>query len=259
MKISPDTVILWQWGVFKINATIAFTWGIMVFLTIGSWLVTRKLSTGTSLSRWQNLLEILVKGMYDQIRAISRRESYQYLPFVGTLFLFVMVANLLTIFPFYEPPTGSLSTTVGLALCVFVATPFFGILEGGARAYFSSYTKPALFMLPLNIIGEISRTIALAVRLFGNIMSGSMIAAILLSVIPLVFPVIMQALGLITGLVQAYIFAVLAMVYIASATQAHKKKSIDNSPVSSGNDSRVIPHLKRGGEGGFLDTEKGGK
>ncbi|MHC4194570.1 MAG: F0F1 ATP synthase subunit A [Planctomycetota bacterium] len=223
MEISPDTVILWQWGIFKINKTIAFTWGIMVFLTIGSWLVTRKLSTGTTLSRWQNLLEILVKGIYDQIRAINRRESYQYLPFVGTLFLFVMVSNLLTIFPLYEPPTGSLSTTIGLALCVFVATPMFGIMEGGARAYFTSYFKPTFFMLPFNIIGEISRTIALAVRLFGNIMSGSMIGAILLSVVPLVFPVIMKALGLLTGLVQAYIFAVLAMVYIASATQVHKK------------------------------------
>lgn len=229
MNISPDTVILWQSGIFKINTTIAFTWGIMVFLTVGSWLVTKRLSTGTTLSQWQNLLEIIVKGMNDQIRSISRRESYQYLPFVGTLFLFIVVSNLLTIFPFYKPPTGSLSTTVGLALCVFVATPMFGIIEGGAKAYFTSYLKPTFFMLPFNIIGEISRTIALAVRLFGNIMSGSMIAAILLSVVPLVFPVIMQALGLITGLVQAYIFAILAMVYIASATQAHKKKSSDKT------------------------------
>jgi F-type H+-transporting ATPase subunit a len=222
MEISPDTVVFWQWGVFKINATIAFTWGIMAFLTAGSWLITRKLSTGTSLSRWQNLLEILVKGMYDQITAITRRESYRYLPFIGTLFLFIMVSNLLNVVPFYDPPTGSLSTTVGLALCVFIATPVFGIMESGTRVYFSSYIKPVVFMLPFNIIGEISRTVALAVRLFGNIMSGSMIAAILLSVIPLLFPVFMHALGLITGLVQAYIFAVLAAVYIASATRAHK-------------------------------------
>ena len=254
MNISPDTVILWQWGIFKINSTIAFTWGIMVFLTIGSWLVTRRLSTGTTLSRWQNLLEILVKGMYDQIRAISQRESYQYLPFVGTLFLFIVVSNLLMLFPFYEPPTGSLSTTVGLALCVFVATPMFGIIEGGAKAYFTSYLKPTFFMLPFNIIGEISRTIALAVRLFGNIMSGSMIAAILLSVVPLVFPVIMQALGLITGLVQAYIFAILAMVYIASAKQAHKKKSSDKT---SGDNAGPPP--EQVGEGGISYTEKGGK
>lgn len=224
MEISPDTMIYWQWGFFKINATIAFTWGVMFFLTAGSWIITRRLSTGTELSRWQNLLEILVMGISDQIRAVCHGGSYQYLPFIGTLFLFIGVSNLLTIFPLYEPPTGSLSTTVGLALCVFVATPMFGIFERGARAYFSSYLKPTFFMLPFNIIGEISRTVALAVRLFGNIMSGSMIAAILLSVVPLFFPVIMQALGLLTGLVQAYIFAVLAMVYIASAVQVHKKK-----------------------------------
>jgi len=259
MNISPDSLIVWQYGIFKINATIAFTWAIMAFLTVGSWLVTRRLSTGTALSRWQNLLEILVKGIDDQISAISRRESRQYLPFVGTLFLFIMVSNLLAVVPFYEPPTGSLSTTVGLALCVFIATPVFGIQEGGARAYFGTYVRPAVFMLPLNIMGEISRTVALAIRLFGNIMSGSMIAAILLTVVPLVFPVIMQLLGLITGLVQAYIFAVLAMVYIASATLAHKKRSIDDSPVASSSGDHGIHPLKKGGEGGSSDTPKGGK
>ena len=138
--------------------------------------------------------------------------------------MFIAVSNLLTIIPWYQAPTGSLSTTVALAVCVFIATPFFGITEGGLKAYCRSYIKPTFFMLPFNIIGEISRTLALAVRLFGNIMSGSMITGILLSVTPLFFPIIMQAFGLLTGLVQAYIFAVLAMVYIASAIQAHKAK-----------------------------------
>lgn len=224
MNISPDSIILLQWGAISINATMAFTWGIMVFLTVGSWLVTRRLSIETEISRWQNLLEILVMGIYNQIKAVSQRESYQYLPFVGTLFLFIAVSNLLTIVPWYEPPTGSLSTTVGLAICVFVATPLFGILEIGLKAYLQSYTRPTFLMLPFNIIGEISRTIALAVRLFGNIMSGSMIAGILLSVVPLFFPVIMQALGLLTGMVQAYIFAILTIVYIASATGAHEER-----------------------------------
>ncbi len=224
MKISPDLIIFRQWGLFTLNATIVFTWAIMAFLTIGSWIVTRKLSTETKFSRWQNILEILVTWIQSQIQAISQRETYRYLPFVGTLFIFIAVSNLLTIVPWYEPPTGSLSTTVALAICVFIATPLFGIMEGGLKEYFRSYIKPTFFMLPFNIIGEISRTLALAVRLFGNIMSGSMIAGILLSVIPLFFPIIMQALGLLTGLVQAYIFAVLAMVYIASGIQAHKGK-----------------------------------
>ncbi|MDR4499534.1 MAG: F0F1 ATP synthase subunit A [Candidatus Scalindua sp.] len=224
MKISPDLIIFRQWGLFTLNATIVFTWAIMAFLTIGSWIVTRKLSTKTKISRWQNILEILVTWIHGQIKAISHRETYRYLPFVGTLFIFIAVSNLLTVVPWYQAPTGSLSTTVALAVCVFFATPLFGIMEGGLKEYFRSYIKPTFFMLPFNIIGEISRTLALAVRLFGNIMSGSMIAGILLSITPLFFPVIMQAFGLITGLVQAYIFAVLTMVYIASAIQAHNKK-----------------------------------
>ncbi len=224
MEISPDLVIFRQWGQVTLNATIVFTWAIMAFLTIGSWIVTRKLSTETKLSRWQNILEILVTWIQKQIHDISHRETYRYLPFIGTLFIFIAVSNLLTIVPWYRAPTGSLSTTVALAVCVFVATPLFGITEGGFKTYFRSYIKPTFFMLPFNIIGEISRTLALAVRLFGNIMSGTMIAGILLSVTPLFFPIIMQAFGLLTGLVQAYIFAVLAMVYIASAIQAHKDR-----------------------------------
>jgi len=229
LKISPDLIIFQQWGHITLNATIVFTWAIMLFLTVSSWIVTRKLTTETKLSRWQNVLEILVTWIQSQIKAISHRETYRYLPFIGTLFIFIAVSNLLTIVPWYQAPTGSLSTTVALAVCVFIATPLFGITEGGLKGYFRSYLKPTFFMLPFNIIGEVSRTLALAVRLFGNIMSGSMIAGILLSVTPLFFPVIMQALGLLTGLVQAYIFAILAMVYIASAIQAHKRKDIKTS------------------------------
>lgn len=224
MNISPDAIVFYVWGPLRLNATIVFTWGIIVLLAIGSWMITRRLSTGESLSRWQNFLEIIVMGIQGQIEGISHQTSYRFLPFVGTLFIFIATANILAIIPLYEAPTGSLSTTVGLAICVFIATPVFGVLEVGVRSYLRAYAQPTLFMLPFNIIGEISRTIALAVRLFGNIMSGSMIAAILLSVAPLFFPVLMQALGLLTGLVQAYIFAVLAMVYIASAIQAHRGK-----------------------------------
>lgn len=231
MKISPDLIIFQQWGYVTLNATIVFTWVIMLFLTICSWLVTRKLSAAIKISRWQNILEILVTWIQGQIESISHRETYRYLPFVGTLFIFIAVSNLLTIVPWFQAPTGSLSTTVALAVCVFIATPLFGIMEGGVKEYFRSYLKPTFFMLPFNIIGEISRTLALAVRLFGNIMSGSMIAGILLSVTPLFFPVIMQAFGLLTGLVQAYIFAVLTMVYIASAIQAHKRKDAKGADV----------------------------
>lgn len=224
MKISPDSIIFWQLNHISLNATIVFTWAVSAMLVIGSWLITRKLSTETRFSRWQNVLEVLVVGMQDQIRGVSRQEPGRYLPFVGTLFVFIAVSNLLSILPGYQPPTGSLSTTTALAICVFIAVPIFGIAEQGFAGYLKHYIQPSVFMLPFNLIGELSRTIALAVRLFGNVMSSTMIVAILLSIAPLFFPIIMQALGLLIGLIQAYIFAVLAMVYIASAIRVYKEK-----------------------------------
>jgi F-type H+-transporting ATPase subunit a len=225
MTISPDSVVLWQWGPLALNATIAFTWLVMALLTLVSWLVTRRLSTGTEMSRWQNLLEVLVTGMRDQIRAVSHQDPGRYLPFVGTLFMFIGMSNLLAVVPAYLPPTGSLSTTTALAICVFVAVPLYGVVYEGPLGYLLHYVKPSVLMLPFNIIGELSRTLALAVRLYGNIMSGTVIVAILLSLTPYFFPIVMQLLGLLTGMIQAYIFAVLAMVYIASATSAHAERT----------------------------------
>jgi F-type H+-transporting ATPase subunit a len=222
VTISPDGIVFWQWGSFSLNGTIVFTWVVMVLLTVICWLVTRRLSTSAELSRWQNLLEVLVMGIRDQIREVSHQESGRYLPFVGTLFLFIATANLLNVVPGYMAPTGSLSTTTALAICVFFAVPVFGIAYEGPLTYLRHYVTPTWLMLPFNVIGEVSRTIALAVRLYGNIMSGTVIVAILLSLTPYFFPVVMQLLGLLTGMVQAYIFAVLAMVYIASATSAHR-------------------------------------
>ncbi len=222
--ISPDAVIFWQWGWVSLNATIFYTWIVMALLVLIAWLGTRRLTSETRFSRWQNLLEVLIDGIRGQIFEISQEKPKRYLPFVGTLFLFIALANLLAIIPGYVPPTGSLSTAAALAICVFVAVPVYGILDQGLGGYLRHYVQPTPLMLPFHIIGEFSRTLALAVRLFGNIMSGTKIAAILLVVTPLFLPVVMQALGLLTGLIQAYIFAVLAMVYIASATQAFRKR-----------------------------------
>lgn len=229
MTISPDGLVFYQWGPLVLNGTLVFTWGVMALLTLGSWLVTRRLSTSTDLSRWQNLLEVLVTGIHDQIREVSQQEPGRYLPFVGTLFLYIGTANLLNIVPGYMAPTGSLSTTTALAICVFVAVPLYGIIYEGPGAYLRHYVKPTWLMLPFNIVGELSRTLALAVRLYGNIMSGTVIAAILLSLTPYFFPVVMQLLGLLTGMIQAYIFAALAMVYIASATSARSTESSEDT------------------------------
>jgi F-type H+-transporting ATPase subunit a len=222
--ISPDQVIFWQWGPITLNATIVFTWGVMAIMAGGAWFLTRKLTSGTHPSRWQNLLEVVIDTMRNQIREISRQDPGDYLYFAGTLFLFILACNLLSVVPGYLAPTASLSTTAALAICVFVAVPLYGIMRRGIRGYFIQYVRPTVFMLPFNVIGELSRTLALAVRLFGNIMSGMKIGAILLALAPLFFPIVMHALGLLTGAIQAYIFAVLAMVYIASATRAQEER-----------------------------------
>ncbi len=220
MVITPDQIVLFHLGPLAINATIVFTWLVMLLLTVGSWLVTRRLTDTEEMSRWQNLLEVVVQGMGDQIRDVSRTEPGRYLPFVGTLFLFIATSNILAVVPGFRPPTGSLSTTTALAICVLVAVPLHAIALRGLGAYLRQYLQPTFFMLPFNVIGEISRTLALAVRLYGNVMSGTIIIAILIGVAPFFFPVLMELLGLLTGIIQAYIFAILAMVYIASAAQA---------------------------------------
>jgi len=224
MRLSPDEIIFWQSGFFKLNATIVFTWALMLVLAVGAKLITRKLSTEHQRSRWQNLLEIVVTAIAKQIEEIGLRQPEKYLGFLGTLFLFVAAASLCTVIPGYEPPTGSLSTTAALAVCVLVAVPIFGISEQGLAGYLKSYVKPTFIMLPFNIISEISRTLALAVRLFGNMMSGGMIIAILLTITPFIFPIVMTLLGLLTGMVQAYIFSILAAVYIAAGTRTREPK-----------------------------------
>lgn len=224
MRLSSDGLIFWQHGFIKLNGTIVFTWALMFVLALGSKLVTRNLTVELQSSRWQNLLEIIVTSIEKQIEDVGLRPAKKYIGFLGTLFLFVALASLCTVIPGYEPPTGSLSTTTALALCVLVAVPFFGVEERGWGGYIKSYMEPTAIMLPFNIVSELSRTLALAVRLFGNMMSGAMIIAILLTITPFIFPIVMSALGLLTGMVQAYIFSILATVYIASATRVRKPK-----------------------------------
>jgi F-type H+-transporting ATPase subunit a len=163
--ISSDEVILWQWGVLVLNATIVYTWLVMAILTLGAWLITRKLSSDEKLSRWQNLLEVIVAGIARQIREITSQDPARFLPFIGSMFLFIAASNLLAFLPGYYPPTGSLSTTAALALCVLVAVPVYGFAAHGFIGYLKRYIQPTPFMLPFHVMGELSRTLALAVRL----------------------------------------------------------------------------------------------
>lgn len=223
MELTPDTIVLFHLGPIPINATIVFTWVVMALLVGMAALVRRGITSDVEISPGQNVLEIIVEAMRGQIRELAQQGPEPYLAFVGTLFLFIALSNILTIVPGFMAPTGSLATTIALAACVFVSVPIYGISRRGLRAYLRQYLQPSPIMLPFHVLGEFSRTIALAVRLFGNVMAGAMIVAVLLKVVPIVLPTLMQALGLLTGVIQAYIFAVLAMVYIASATRASEQ------------------------------------
>lgn len=222
MNLTPDDMVFWQYGFIKLNATIVATWLLMAMMVAGSWFATRGLSAQVSITRWQNLLEILVLFIRRQISEVGLPQTDKYLSFLVTLLLFNSLATVCNIFPGFESPTSSLSTTAALATCVFIAVPVFGIAERGFAGYLRRYIEPTPLMLPFNIITDLSRTLALAVRLFGNMVSDSMIVGILLAVAPLIFPVVIQVLGLLTGLVQAYIFTILAMVYIAAAVSGQE-------------------------------------
>jgi F-type H+-transporting ATPase subunit a len=230
MNLSSDQQVLWHHGFAELNVTVLTTWVLMIAMALGSKLITRRLNAEGVISRWQGALEIIVTSIEQQIKEVGLSQAQEYLPFLATLFLLVAVSSLGTVIPGFAPPTGSLSTTAALALCVFFAVPYFGIKEQGLAGYLKTYTEPTLLMLPFNIVSELSRTLALAVRLFGNMMSGTMIVAILLTITPLLFPLVMTALGLLTGMVQAYIFSILAAVYIAAATTVATTVATKESP-----------------------------
>lgn len=229
MQMTPDDTLMFTLGSWAVNATIVNTWLVMALLVLASWLVTRNLRPDVPPNRWRTSLELIVKTIQGQIEEISLKSARHVLYFSGTLFLFIAVSNLLTVVPGFKPPTSSLSTTMALALSVLLAVPLFGISSNGVGHYLKTFIQPSIVMLPFNIIGEFSKGISLAVRLYGNVMSGGVIVAILLSIAPFFFPVLMDMLGLLTGLIQAYIFAILATVYISSATEESTKPQQQDS------------------------------
>lgn len=217
MDITTDLEIYYQWNWLKINATLVNTWIVMALLVFAGWLSTRKISLDRKkIPRFQHAMEIVITFMREQIREITEERAIPYLPFLGTLFLFISISNLLGVVPTFQPPTGSLSTTGALAVCSFLAVPYFGIRKLGLKNYLLQYFKPIFLIFPFKILGEITRTFALAVRLFGNMMSSTLIVLILVSVAPLFLPILFNLLGILIGQIQAYIFAALAAIYIAS-------------------------------------------
>jgi len=224
MTLTPDAIVVCQLGPFVINATLVVTWAEMALIAAAAALIGRRLRVAPPLRPAQHVLEVLYTFLRDHVRDIARQKPEPYLPFVGTLFVFILVSNVIGAMPGVPAPTASVATTAALALAVFLAVPVFGIRRLGLRAYLAGYIRPSPLMLPFNVIGELSRTLALAIRLFGNLLSTSVIVAILLTVAPFVFPAIMNAFGLLIGVIQAYIFTVLAIVYIASGSERQRRR-----------------------------------
>jgi F-type H+-transporting ATPase subunit a len=212
--------VVFTLGPVPITTPVVATWGIMVLLAGGSWLITRRLSLHPS--RRQAALELLVETIATQIRDTMSTEPAPYLPLIGTLFLFIFTANWSSLVPGFEPPTAHLETDAALALIVFLATIWFGIRSRGVGGFMATFAEPTVIMIPLNLIETVTRTFSLVVRLFGNVMSGVFVIGIVLSLVGLLVPIPLMALEMLTGAVQAYIFSVLAMVFIGGVIKAHE-------------------------------------
>lgn len=215
MKSPLQTSILFHMGPVPVTTTVVVTWGIMVLLLAGSLLLTWRLELVPG--RLQAAVELVVQTVDSQIRDTMKVDPAPYRSFIGTLFVFIFVANWSSLVPGVEPPTAHVETDAALALLVFIAIVFFGIRAGGVRGYLSTFASPTPVMIPLNFVESLTRTFSLLVRLFGNVMSGVFVIGIILSLAGLLVPIPFMALDLLTGAVQAYIFSVLAMVFIAGA------------------------------------------
>jgi F-type H+-transporting ATPase subunit a len=221
MIASPLTSVpLFHLGPARITEAVVVTWAIMAALVAGGFLVSRRLSLVPSAT--QAAFELIVDTVDGQIRDTMQVEPGPYRAFIGTLFVFIFVANWSTLVPSVQPPTAHLETDAALAFLVFLAVIWFGIRAGGVRGYLATFASPSPIMIPLNFIESITRTFSLLVRLFGNVMSGVFMIGIVLSLAGLLVPIPLMALDLLTGAVQAYIFAILAMVFIAGAVSDQK-------------------------------------
>ncbi len=216
--------ILFRVGSLPISDTVVTTWGVMLFLLLLCGLSTRRLSLDPG--PWQATLEGAVTALQDAIEAVMPEYGLRVLPFVATLWIFVVIANLVGIIPGLHGPTADLSTTAALAVLVFLSVHWYGIRIHGLRQYLRHYIEPSPILLPFHIISEISRTVALAVRLFGNIFSLEMAALLVLLVAGFLVPIPVLLLHIVEALVQAYIFGTLALIYIAGGIQSVDAKEV---------------------------------
>jgi F-type H+-transporting ATPase subunit a len=222
MQASPLTsAIVFYLGPLPVTRSVVTTWVIMVALASACWLVTRRLKLEPD--RRQAVLEIIVTGIAQQIEDVIRKDPRPFLPLLGTLFIFLVTANLSGLLPGVEAPTSKLETPAALALIVFFSVHYFGVRARGIGGYLASFAEPKVIMLPLNILSQVTRTFSLMVRLFGNVMSGEFVIALVVALAGLFVPVPLMALEILVGIVQAYIFTVLATVFIGAAVGTIKE------------------------------------
>lgn len=231
MNSPLESAILFQLGPVAITEAIVTTWAIMAVLATAAVLLTRQLELRPT--RRQAALELVVSMLDTQIAETSGADPAPYRGFIGTLFLFILMANWSSLVPGVEPPTAHLETDAALAALVFLSIVWFGVRRGGVGGYLRTFAAPNPVMIPLNMMQSLTRVFSMFVRLFGNVMSGVFVIGIVASLAGLLVPVPLMALDLLTGLVQAYIFAVLAMVFISATIQDRRAGSPDTGPSPS--------------------------
>ncbi len=217
MAILEKNVLFRVAGV-GVTETVVATWAMVaVVVTLAAW-------AGRSVqerpSRWQAVLEWGIAGVSGLLEEMTGQAGRRYLPVVATVGGFVLIANLMAVIPFVKAPTADISTPVALAVVVFFSVHYFGVRELGLVGYLKTFARPSVLLLPMNVLSHLTRTFSLAVRLFGNMLSHQIIVAVLLVVLPLVVPALLQVFGLFIGVLQAYIFTILTVVYIAGAVRA---------------------------------------
>lgn len=230
MNSPLEATVLFQLGPLPITQAVITTWAIILVLALGSFLLTLRLDALPT--KRQAALELIVTTLDTQIHETTGAEPAPYRSFIGTLFLFILVANWSSLIPGIAPPTAQMETDAALAVLVFLSIIWFGIRKGGLRGYLKSFAAPNLIMIPLNILESVTRIFSMFVRLFGNVMSGVFVIGIVASLASLLVPIPLMALDLLTGLVQAYIFAVLAMVFIAATIEEGQRTPKDPTPAS---------------------------
>lgn len=228
MNSPLDSIALFYLGPLPITQAVLTTWAIMAILVIGSYLLTRRMDLVPG--KRQAALELIVTTMDTQIVETSGANPAPYRAFIGTLFIFILVANWSSLIPGVKPPTAGLETDAALAVLVFVSVIWFGVRGDGIGGYLKSFASPNPIMIPLNILQSLTRVFSMFVRLFGNVMSGVFVIGIVASLAGLLVPIPLMALDLLTGLVQAYIFAVLAMVFITSTVEDGQRAKPDPAP-----------------------------